>query len=208
MARTAGDAAAAAAAAALGSSSAKHSANFTKGSVGTTHGGSPFRMPAALDLVEVSWLAELLLPQMSHRKRVICRSLEELAEDATNARALLAETEAALNGTSGVGGAAAASGAVVGARNGSSGGTASARTGAAATGGVGDRLDKDLAAKLRPRAKAIVANIEFIHGALLASLQGLAMAERNLKNAQALGEMDLEEAAELVKVSHQLSSAA
>ena len=45
-----------------------------------------------------------------------------------------------------------------------------------------------------------MAKLGFAHSALMASLEGFAVAERNLKFAQSLAEMDLDEAAEFVRV--------
>ena len=58
-----------------------------------------------------------------------------------------------------------------------------------------------MASELRPIVKKLVSQIDKALTSLKTSLEGVAMAERKLKFAQALGDMDLDEAEELVAVS-------
>lgn len=141
--------------------------------------GKSFQMPS-LDLLEINWLAELLLPQMTQRKAVICRSLAELQEDLDSANMLVLEAHAAKH---------------VHLRQ-----RDAIDTSSAGSQNVTRLLDPQIASSLLPLAKKLTEKVRFAQNALKVSLEHFAVAERHLKLAQVLGDLDIEKAEELVQV--------
>ena len=117
-------------------------------------------------------MADLLLPQMSQRKAVICKSLAALQDDAARATKLAKEVASTQS--------------------------SSAETTDSGNTEVG--LDQQVSRLLKPVLRRLLDSFDVVQSGLLSSLESLAVAERNLKFAQALGAMDLDEAAQLVKV--------
>jgi len=151
---------------------------------------------ADMDLLEVNWLAALLLPQMNQRKKVICNTLADLTESASKAEALLAEADAVTQTP------VASNGSFTRGRLINSPRDQSPLLNVdVLTEDAGGALDVGVARQLKPYAQAIVEKLKFAHNALISSLEGFAVAERNLKFAQSLGEMDLEEASALLQVT-------